>query len=133
MSSAWDTTVKAVVATLKASSPLVSAVGGRIFLEYAEEDVALPYVTVHYMSGGEENTAQTRYADINVKVLGHADSYATAHSVGKLISEALCDITPASTGYSSIDEMSIMSDRYLVQNRNFFVNGGDYRVRTKLS
>jgi hypothetical protein len=122
--------------TLLAEAAITAIVSDRIFWERVEEGVPLPYVTMHQITGGDENTAQTDYVDACWKIIGHTPDLVVALALTNAIYTALKGKTPVSnanaSGYATIEEETPVFDSYQVQNTTFNMVGGMYRIRLQI-
>jgi hypothetical protein len=123
-------------ATLLAEPTVTALVSTRIFWERVEQGIPFPYITTHHISGGDENKAQTRYADSIWKVQAHTDNLETVTALASAIYTALVGKHAVDTlfalSYATIEEKLPIFDSYQVQNFVIHQVGGMYRIRLKL-
>lgn len=111
----------------------------KIFWEHVPQDVPLPYVVLVQMTGGEDNSAQSRSSDSCWKVTLHTGDMGIAKTAANAIRKlagVLPTIPAAYTnvcvGYTTIEEESPIFDRIQVQNVPIFMVGGTYRIRLSI-
>lgn len=122
--------------TLLAEASIVSLVGQKIAWKSVEQNTALPYITMHHISGGDENCTQERYVDTIWKIIGETADKAQSLALTNAIYKALADVMPVShadaAGYTTIEEKLPVNDDYLIQNTRYYAAGGMYRLRLQL-
>lgn len=122
--------------TLLAEATVTGLVGQKVFWERVEQGMLLPYITLHHISGGDENSAQVRYADTIWKVQAHTDNLEIVPSLADAIYTALVEKHTVTTvdakSYATTEEELPIFDSYQIQNFVYHLVGGLYRFRLKL-
>lgn len=123
--------------TLINEALITGLVGDKVYWERVEQTIAFPYITMHHISGGDENCAQTQYVDSVWKIVGHSDDQPQCTELVNAIYTALYNKLPVANddarGYTTIEEVMPLFDSYQVQNIPFNVVGGLYRIRLHIA
>ena len=112
----------------------------KIFWEHVQQDIPLPYITLHHIMGGEDNETQTRASDTVWKVQATTGDMLTAKNFANAISKLQnkYPVIPSAynsiaAGYTSIEENTPIFDRGTMQNIPVFYVGGLYRLRLSIT
>ncbi len=133
---------KVLFDTLKSISEVATLVsdGGtppvyNIFWEHVDADQELPYIVMTHIMGRRD--LDNSYSNTTWKIVGVTASITVALAFANAISK-LDHITPITTaftnlcGYTYIEEILPVFDRFQVQNSPVFMVGGMYRLRLNL-
>lgn len=112
----------------------------KVFWEHIEQNIPMPYITVHHIMGGEDQSTQTRASDTVWKVQATTGDMLTAKNFANAISK-LNNMQPVipvaynsiAAGYTTIEEDLPIFDRGVVQNSPVFYVGGLYRLRLSIT
>lgn len=121
---------------------LIQLVSGqyKIFWEHVEDTIVLPYITMHHIMGGRRAGTPTShtYSDTTWKVVASTSSMSNAQALANAISklDKAAPVVPMgysnACGYTYIEEVMPIFDRFVIQNIPLFVVGGLYRLRLNL-
>jgi hypothetical protein len=137
---AYNDTVTCLITTLRKNSVIIANLTQngiiKVFGEWVDASVRLPYITVQYYSGGRDNDAQSEASDVYMKVLAVTEGVTElSYTLAQAIHDELASKVPDSSdlvgvgAYAAVEEKAPFVETYLRQNRPYHYRGGIYRVR----
>lgn len=130
---------------LYADASVLALVGSKIYQERAPNGVEMPYAVIRHYTGGEDNDAQSRAADMMFRVYIVTDDVTIAAKYQALVSNALHRKTPDFTAvnadaandmaikaYTWVTEEYVDVVPYPIQQRTVYEAGGVYRIRLSI-
>lgn len=135
----WEATLLSLMDTTEKNLIKLNTGNYKIFWETVEDTIELPYITMHHMMGGRlKNSTPHQYSDTQWKIVASTANMVTAQALVNAIAklDKAMPVVPVaygeSCGYTYIEEIMPIFDRYVVQNIPLYIAGGIYRLRLNL-
>jgi len=105
--------------------------GSKVYAVQAPQGTALPYVLVHYISGGDTNESPSRIVDAQYQVEAWSESQVQAKQMAAYIEAALRDQALTVSGWNHIatTQQGMIATVQNEGQKQYWRRGADYRIR----
>lgn len=114
-----------------------SGSAAKIFWLVTPPEIIMPYITLSYVSGGEDNDTLSRASNSYWRVLAHTADYLKrvdlANAIGLMHRMTPVSNVPGYCGYTWLERISPIMGSYSVQNMQVYTIGAIFRIRLSIT